>query len=155
LSAEDLVNLLRVRELTIATAESLTAGLISSELAAVAGASKALKGGVVTYQDEVKVSSLGVREETLKQYGAVSSQVAIEMAQGALAKFSADCAVSSTGIAGPDTVEGKPVGLVFIGFADQAGVVSKELNLSGDRAQIRKMAAIAGIELALEILQNR
>jgi PncC family amidohydrolase len=155
LSAEDLVNLLRVRELTIATAESLTAGLISSELAAVAGASKALKGGVVTYQDEVKVSSLGVREETLKQYGAVSSQVAKEMAQAALAKFSTDCAVSSTGIAGPDTVEGKPVGLVFIGFADQAGVVSKELNLSGDRAQIRKMAAIAGIELALEILQNR
>jgi len=155
LSAEALVKLLRDNGLTIATAESLTAGLISSELAEVAGVSKAFKGGAVTYQDEVKVSALDVNQETLQTYGAVSSQVAIEMAQGALAKFSADCAVSSTGIAGPDSVEDKPVGLVFIGFANHAGAVSREFKFSGDRAQIRKMSAQAGIEFALENLQNR
>jgi PncC family amidohydrolase len=155
LSAEDLVKLLREKKLTIATAESLTAGLISSELAEVAGVSKAFKGGAVAYQNEMKVSILGVSKETLQKYGAVSSQVAQEMAQGALEKFSAACAVSSTGIAGPDTVEDKPVGLVFIGFADQGGVVSKELNLSGNRAQIRRLTAAAAIEFALENLQNR
>lgn len=155
MTAQALVDLLKERNWTICSAESLTAGLISSSIAQISGASKVLKGGIVTYTNEIKTDLLGVKSQTLDEFGAVSAEVAKEMAQAAKEKFQSNCAISATGIAGPEAVEGKPVGLVFIGFADENRLLVKELNLTGSREQIRQESALTAINFALSNLQKR
>ena len=110
------VSKLREKSLTLATAESCTGGLVGKRITEIPGCSEIYLGGIISYGNGVKIKQLGVREETLKQYGAVSEQTALEMCKGAAENFGADIGVSTTGIAGPDGgSDEKPVGLVYVG----------------------------------------
>ena len=116
--AEDLLALLRSRGLKLATAESCTGGLIAGLFTEIAGASDVFERGFVTYSNAAKVGDLGVDYDLLRAHGAVSAEVAKAMATGARRNSAADVAVSVTGVAGPGGgSEGKPVGLVYIGWA--------------------------------------
>ncbi|MEI6131591.1 MAG: competence/damage-inducible protein A [Bacillota bacterium] len=143
---EVVVELLKANSMKIATAESCTGGLLASRLIDVAGASKVFEQGYITYSDSSKVSELGVDEKTIDMFGAVSEEVALEMARGLFKKAKVGVAVSLTGIAGPGggTTE-KPVGLVYIAFktTDKEWVV--KLNLWGDRTRIRLMSVLTAL----------
>lgn len=138
--------------LTIATAESLTAGAVAATLADVPGASAVLRGGVVSYAVDVKASVLGVDAERLAEYGPVDAQVAEQMAAGARAVCGADLAVSTTGVAGPDAHGGAEVGTVYIGWASAAGTGHELLHLDGDRAAIRSASVRAAVVALLRLL---
>ena len=138
----------------LATAESLTGGLIGGTITAVPGASKVYAGGVVSYTNEVKNRVLGVPQEYLDNLGAVSGPVAKAMAEGARRVLNADAAVSVTGLAGPDGDEfGHPVGTVFIGYADEKGALSREYHFQGGREEIRQKTVEAALMLVLEMNQ--
>ena len=132
---------------TISTAESLTAGMVSSAICDVPGASGCFLGGVCAYQDEVKEDWLGVPEAVIQSHSAVSAPCARAMALGAKEKFASDFALSTTGYAGPT---GENVGLVYVGIAHPGGVRVHRLQLSGSRQGIRKMT----VQIALHILQK-
>lgn len=141
--------LLRDSGKTLAVAESCTGGLIAKLLTDVPGSSDYFLGGVVSYGNDAKRELLAVRRETLEEHGAVSSQAALEMARGALARFDADIAVAVTGIAGPDggTPE-KPVGTVFFALARRdGGETAKKREFNGDRAAVRQAASLHALEL--------
>lgn len=141
---------LRERGLLLATAESCTGGLCAKRLTDVAGASQVFCGGVVSYTNDVKMRLLGVKEETLAQFGAVSGETAREMAEGARRATGADVAVSVTGVAGPSSDEmGNVVGTVFIAFSSERETVSEKLQLSGDREKIRQQSVNAMLWLAM------
>ncbi|MER2135262.1 MAG: nicotinamide-nucleotide amidohydrolase family protein [Arthrobacter sp.] len=131
----------------VATAESLTAGMVAAELGGVAGASAVLQGGVVAYQNTVKEHILGVDGALLASAGSVDARVAEEMAAGVRTLLNADYGLSTTGVAGPDPHDGKEVGTVFIGLAGPGGVTSCEFSFRGDRASIRSQACAAALEL--------
>lgn len=136
---------------SLATAESCTGGLVGGALTAVAGASSVYKGGVVSYQNEIKQRLLGVDAAVLRAFGAISAQVAMDMAAGARKALNADYAVSVTGLAGPGGDEfGNPVGTVFIGFADEDGAVAEKFLFSGDRDAVRSQAVDAALEMILK-----
>ncbi|WP_417220744.1 CinA family protein [Arthrobacter sp.] len=141
--------------LTVATAESLTAGWIAGAIADVPGASAVLRGGVVSYHNQVKQDLLGVDADLLRERGSVDQEVARQMAVGARESCTADVAVSSTGVAGPDAHDGKPVGTVYIGHASGSGSGARELHLSGDRQQIRAAARDAALEVLAELLESK
>lgn len=127
---------------TLATAESCTGGLIGKLLTDVSGSSAAYLGGIISYSNEVKHHVLGVPQELLDTYGAVSAQVAKAMAEGATHVIGADLAVSVTGIAGPKSDNtNKPVGLVYIAVTDGVTTDVQEYHFSGDRQQIRNATA--------------
>ena len=141
--AERLVALLDARGMTCATAESCTGGGIGSAITAISGSSAVYLGGVVSYANEVKSGVLGVKEDTLSKFGAVSSETATEMAVGAKRLTGADIAVSVTGIAGPGGGSAeKPVGLVWFGLASDSGVRTEKALFCGDRARVRKQAVV-------------
>jgi competence/damage-inducible protein CinA C-terminal domain len=125
---------LRESKLTLAVAESCTGGHLAHMITSVPGSSSYFIGGIVAYANEIKIKELGVQQSTLKQYGAVSEQTVIEMAQGVRKKFGTDIGLSTSGIAGPDggTPE-KPVGNVWIAYADKDKTVTRKLQLSKDR----------------------
>ena len=134
---------------TLATAESCTGGGIGAALTAIAGSSAVYKGGVISYTNEIKQNLLGVDSNLLEQYGAVSEPVAIAMAQGARNLLKTDIAVSVTGLAGPDGDDrGNPVGLVYIGYADDNTTICEKCYFEGDRDCIRCQA----VETALTII---
>lgn len=138
--AQATVEALRASGLTVATAESLTGGLIAATMVEVPGASEVVKGGFVTYQSVAKTMLLGVPEETIDRCNVVSAEVAIAMAQGARDRLGVDIAVSATGLAGPGggTPE-RPVGTVYLGIASAQGVRAIRLALSGTRDRIRQL----------------
>ena len=137
---------------TLATAESLTGGGIGAALTAVPGASAVYKGGVVSYTNGVKQGVLGVSQETLDRWGAVSSLTAEQMAQGVRRLLRADVAVSDTGRAGPGVDEfGHEVGTVFVGYADGDRNFAREYWFDGDREQIREQTIRAALNLILEM----
>jgi nicotinamide-nucleotide amidase len=140
------------RHALIASAESLTGGALGDLLSAAPGASDTYLGGVVSYSTEVKRKILGVSEQTVDRHGVVSAECAAEMAAGVRALLDADYGVSTTGVAGPTTQEGKPVGLAFVGVAGPDGVHTKELRLDGDRAQIRQQTVLEAVQTVLEHL---
>ena len=141
---------LRERGLLLATAESCTGGLCAKRLTDVPGASQVFCGGVVSYTNDVKMRLLGVKEETLAQFGAVSGETAREMAEGARRATGADGAVSVTGVAGPSSDEmGNVVGTVFIAFSSEQETISEKLQLSGDREKIREQSVNAMLWLAM------
>ncbi len=145
--------LLRAKGKTVATAESCTGGLIAKMLTDLAGSSDYFRGSVVSYANDVKEKVLKVPREMLIAKGAVSHEVAEAMASGVLKLADADYAISVTGVAGPGggTAE-KPVGLVFVGYADKSGKVSSEqLKLFGTRERIRERSAM----MALDILRRK
>lgn len=131
---------------TIATAESLTAGMVAAELATVPGASGTLRGGVVAYHNEVKEEILGVDHALLESEGSVDGGVAVQMAEGARRVCSADIAVSTTGAAGPEPHDGKAVGTVFIAVATASGVMVEDFSFDGGRQNIRQLACDAALE---------
>ena len=141
--AETLVELLKARGLTCATAESCTGGGIGSAITAVPGASEVYLGGVVSYANAVKEGVLGVAAETLATVGAVSSETAAQMAEGVRRLMKADLAVSVTGVAGPGggTPE-KPVGLVWFGLASADGVRTEKALFAGGREEVRAKAVL-------------
>jgi nicotinamide-nucleotide amidase len=147
------LDLCRKQGLTLAAAESCTGGLIAARLTGIAGASDAFRGGVVAYSDELKRAQLGVPEQVLAEHGAVSAQVAEAMAEGARRALGADVAVAVTGIAGPGgATPGKPVGLVFVHAAGADGSAALQLDLPGDRADVRSRATVGALHLLRRLL---
>jgi nicotinamide-nucleotide amidase len=140
---------------TIATAESCTGGSIAAELTSVSGSSKSFVGGVVAYDNSVKRELLGVREETLNAFGAVSEETAREMARGVRTRLHADIGLSITGIAGPTgATPDKPVGLVWVGLAHASGESTMRLNLSGNRSEIQRRATVAALGSTWRFVQS-
>lgn len=150
------LELCRTRRLTLAAAESCTGGMVAARLTSVAGSSDVFVGGIVSYANEVKVRELGVPDEFLRAYGAVSPEVAAAMASGVRDRLGADIGVSVTGIAGPGggTPE-KPVGLVYLNACGPDGnELADELNFPGDRATIRARATVAALHLVREFVSE-
>jgi nicotinamide-nucleotide amidase len=150
-------NLLAKRKETVYVAESCTGGLVGMRLTEIAGSSAYFLEGAVTYSNDAKKRTLGVSDETLETYGAVSSQTAEAMAAGMREYAGTDYAIAITGIAGPDGgSEAKPVGTVFVGYADRAGAKSLRLNLPGDRYLIRWRSSQAALDyLRRQILKSK
>ena len=147
--AETLLNAMRGRGMMIATAESCTGGLIVSTLTDIAGASDVVDRGFVTYSNEAKQEMLGVRAETLNAHGAVSEQVAAEMAAGALDRSRAGIVIAVTGIAGPGGSEHKPEGRVCFGITDHRGVRTETVEFG---ARGRDGVRAATVDHALDLL---
>ena len=138
LQAEDVLAAYRARGWMIATAESCTGGLIGAALTAIAGSSDVVDRGFITYSNEAKTEMLGVSASLIGRVGAVSEQVAMEMAVGALSRSRAFAAVSVTGVAGPGGGSAeKPVGLVWFGLATSYGVRAESMIVPGDRNAVR------------------
>ncbi|CEO06187.1 competence damage-inducible protein A [[Clostridium] sordellii] len=151
---ETVAKLLVEKNLTIAVSESCTGGMVSSTLIDYPGISQVFMEGCVTYSNEAKMSRLGVKKETLDNFGAVSTETAIEMAKGVAMNLKTNVGLSTTGIAGPGggTTE-KPVGLVYIGLYINGKTKVKKLNLAGSREKIRVKATKEALNfLRLELL---
>lgn len=171
-----LISVLRNRSETLSCCESLTAGLATARLASIAGASDVLRGGLVTYATDLKVTLAGVDADVVERYGVVSAAVAREMARGCRAACGSDWAVSLTGVAGPDPQDGHPVGEVWVGlagphwtasslaadlipvartrFALVPGAREPQRVIAGDRNEIRNAsvdAALRGVLRALGV----
>ena len=148
---------LKARGATLTTAESCTGGWIAKAITDIAGSSAWFERSFVTYSNEAKSQMIGVREVTLEQYGAVSEQVVIEMAIGALRAARADFAISVSGIAGPDGGSAeKPVGTVWFGIATAAGQgITQRECFEGDRESVRRQATAYALNLLWQqFLQN-
>lgn len=141
--AQRVVALLRERGETVATAESLTGGLVCAALVDVPGASEVVKGGVVAYAAEVKTSVLGVDAALIEREGTVHPQVARQLADGVRRRFATTWGLGTTGVAGPGAAEGHPAGTVFVAVAGPEGVSSTALTLTGDRSQVRNSTVAA------------
>ena len=153
--AEALLALARSRGAKIATAESCTGGLIAGAITDVAGSSDVFDRGFVTYSNAAKTEMLGVRAATLLQFGAVSEEVAREMADGALARSAAGLAVSVTGIAGPGGSEHKPEGRVCFGLAARTKETRTETVDFGPlgRAEVRRATVVHALHLLVQTLR--
>jgi nicotinamide-nucleotide amidase len=150
---QDIGNLLRQKGLTLGVVESATGGLISHRITNVPGSSDYYKGSVTAYSNEVKIKVVGVGENTINQYGAVSSQVAEEMAQGGSKVLAADICLADTGIAGPSgATPGKPVGLFYIGLSHNEVNYSQKHIFQGDREQNKRSAAEAALRWLKEYI---
>ncbi|MFD5214612.1 CinA family protein [Microbacterium sp. NPDC058345] len=153
--AATLLAALRRRGWTVGIAESLTGGAVAAELVSVPGASATLLGGIVAYATPVKRTLLGVDADLLATHGPVHADVAVQMADGVRAAVavdgrSADVGISTTGIAGPDSPDGQPVGTVHVGVVTPAGRRSRSFLFAGDRTAVRSQAVDAAIVAALE-----
>lgn len=148
--AEKLVALLKAQGLTCSTAESCTGGGVGAMITSVPGSSAVFAGGVISYSNEIKRSVLGVHEEDLDAYGAVSSQVVGQMADGARRMMRTDFAVAVSGIAGPDGgSEGKPVGTVWFALASADAVRTEKCLFAGDRDQVREQAVVHALGMLM------
>ena len=147
--AARLLDRLREEGRTLATAESLTGGLVGASLTAVAGSSDVYLGGVVSYAISIKTAVLSVPEALIADHGVVSEECAVAMADGARALTGADLAVATTGVAGPGPQDGVPAGTVWVAVSSGTDHAATELALSGGRDVVRRDAAAAALELAL------
>ena len=150
----EIVDHLREHGETISTAESLTAGSVSSQIVSIAGASDVFVGGITAYRDEIKVSHLHVDPLLISTHSVISEEVAVAMAKGAITSFGTTWAIATTGVAGPHTVDGYPVGSVWVAIE---GPISHtiELALSGDRESVRNAATSSAIATFARILRHR
>ena len=152
---EVVANLLIKNKVTIATAESCTAGLLSARLTDVSGSSKYFNGGIVCYSNELKHDLVNVKQKTLDRYGAVSEETARELAVNIAKKLKSEIGISITGIAGPDGgTEKKPVGLVFVGISYRNNVYIKKYNLTPNRNINRELTVILCLNEIRKILEN-
>lgn len=153
LSAE-LVAAARAQNMTIATAESCTGGLIGAAITATAGSSSIFHGGIISYHNDVKISQLSVDPKTLETLGAVSEAVAIQMAKGCRERLDVDIAVSVTGVAGPGGGSAeKPVGTVWVGIATQDGISAKLYNFPDmSRNKVRDHTCLAALKTLISAL---
>lgn len=153
--AEQVFATARGKNIMLATAESCTGGLVFATLTAIAGSSAVAERGFITYTNAAKTEMLGVPENLIKAHGAVSSEVATAMAQGALTHSPATMAISITGIAGPGgSTPTKPVGLVYIACAHKNGVRVVENKFTGTRTQVREQATYAALTLLMEEIKK-
>nr|WP_280267815.1 CinA family protein [Nocardia wallacei] len=139
------MRILKQGKLTVATAESLTAGLLAATIAGVPGASSVLRGGLIVYATDLKHTLAGVSEHTLTADGPVAASTAEQLAVGARTVCAADWGLGLTGVAGPEPQDGRPVGTVFLGLAGPEGTEVLRLKLSGDRWTIRMDAVRAAV----------
>ena len=152
-----LLDLCKQKQLTVATAESCTGGLVAAALSEIAGSSAVLDRGFVTYSNEAKQQMLGVTPATIDVYGAVSTECAAEMANGALAHAQVDLAVSITGIAGPTgATPGKPIGLVYFCAASRSGRVIAHDRKFGDigRSNVRHASVLQALAMLHELAEK-
>lgn len=152
--ARDVIDSALEAGLSVATAESLTAGMIAAALAEVPGASAVLQGGVVSYSNEVKARVLSVDRDLLAANGSVDGEVARQMAVGARECCLSDLAVSATGVAGPEAHDGKDVGTVFLGFAHPGGSGYAEHHFSGNRESIRAESTVTALILLISTIHS-
>jgi len=150
---EILGELLRRKKLSLSAAESCTGGRIGDKITNVPGSSDYFLGSAVTYSNEAKTALLGVKDKSLKAHGAVSEQVAGEMAVGCRKLFGSDIAVSTTGIAGPTGgSKEKPVGLVWFGVSDGRTTKTERTVFSGDREQVKEAASLHAMAFILDFI---
>lgn len=150
--AREAIAALTARGLTVCTCESLTGGMICSTLVDVPGASKAVRGGLITYQTDVKTLLAEVDAALIEEKGVVSTEVAAAMAEGARKRLQSDIAVSATGMASPGEPHEPPAGTVFVGVASDRGTRTIPLQLRGSRAEIRQATVRAAIgEIIVEV----
>lgn len=154
MSAETLIKLAHSKGVRIAAAESCTGGMVAAALTEIAGSSNVFDRGFVTYSNDAKIEMLGIKPETLEKFGAVSEQIAWEMAEGALGRSKADLALSITGIAGPGGSDFKPEGRVCFGLARTGTETYTETVEFGaiGRAQVRAASVALALEMLLESL---
>jgi nicotinamide-nucleotide amidase len=151
---EEIGDLLRRKGLTLGVVESATGGLISHRITNVSGSSDYYKGSVTAYSNETKIKVVGVEADTIEQYGAVSHQVAEEMAQGGRKLLAVDVCLADTGIAGPaGATPDKPVGLFYLGLSHRSGTLSQRHEFHGDREQNKRSAAEAALSWLKEYLE--
>ena len=153
--AAAVLDLLRERAETVATAESLTGGLVCATLVDAPGASAIVRGAVVAYTADVKSQILGVDDAQIASNGTIDAEVARQMAEGIRLRLGATWGVATTGNAGPESSEGKPVGTVFIAVAGPRTSAVRELSLSGDRTAIRRSTTAAALSLLLGTLEEQ
>ena len=147
MTAQALIRGLQAQGLTVATCESLTGGMICAALVDVPGASRVVRGGLITYQTDTKSLLAGVDAGLIETHGVVSAEVARAMAAGTRDALHADIAVSATGMASPGEIGDPPAGTVFVGLASAAGVQAVELHLTGDRQAVRQQTVDTAIKL--------
>ena len=148
--SSEINKLFREKGLTLGSVESFTGGLFAKEITAVSGASRFYKGGLVTYATEEKARLLGISQEDIDKYGVVSKEIALQMAEKGQKVLDVDVCISFTGNAGPDAMEGKPVGEVYIGLAYQDKIKVYPFLLKGDRNSIQE----EGVKNALDIIRK-
>jgi nicotinamide-nucleotide amidase len=153
-TAADIIARLAAGGHSVATAESLTGGLLAAALTDIPGASAAFRGGIVAYATELKAVLLGVDPAALDRQGAVSAEVAGAMAGGVAARLGATYGVSTTGVAGPDPAEGKPAGTVFIAASAGRQPRVQRLALAGSRDDIRRETVAAALALLLVMMRE-
>ena len=150
-----LLELLSKHNLKIATAESCTGGLVAGVLCDISGISAHFEEGYITYSEDAKMKNLGVLQETLEHFGVVSCEVAEEMAMGAAERANADCAIATTGIAGPTGgTEENPVGTVCFACVVRNQVLTERMIFEGNRMEIRMQAAVYAIEMLCDYIES-
>ncbi|HLI37095.1 MAG TPA: nicotinamide-nucleotide amidohydrolase family protein [Streptosporangiaceae bacterium] len=149
--ARQVIASLRASGQTVATAESLTGGLVAAALTSVPGASAVVRGGIVAYTSDLKAALLGVPASMLGEHGAVHPGVAEAMAAGVRERLGAAYGVATTGVAGPDPADGQPVGTVYIAVSGRGGTVVRGATFGGDRGRIRRLT----VECSLSLLLGR
>jgi nicotinamide-nucleotide amidase len=152
--AAEILDTLAARGQTLAVAESLTGGLLAANLVNVPGASRVFRGGLVVYATDLKATLAGVPDDLLARRGPVDPDVALALARGARERCSADWALATTGVAGPESQGGAAVGTVFVAVAGPAGSRVRECVFTGDRSTIRTAAVTAALVLLAEQLRS-
>jgi nicotinamide-nucleotide amidase len=153
--AQEIVNLLREKGLTLGAVESATGGLISSMITSVPGSSDVYLGSVISYSNDVKVKVIGVRVAAIEKYGAVSAPVARQMASGGRKLLNLDICLADTGIAGPSgATTTKPLGLFYLGLATPNGVHSEKRIFKGTREENQRAAALEALSWVREFLRK-
>jgi PncC family amidohydrolase len=138
----EIIDIMREKKLTLGTVESATGGLISHLITNIPGSSDVFQGSIISYSNEIKMKTVGVKAETLKKYGAVSARAAEDMASGGRTVLGVDICVADTGIAGPGgAAPGKPVGLFYLGLANKDGTFSRKHLFKGTREENKQQAA--------------
>ncbi|MEV4200844.1 CinA family protein [Micromonospora globbae] len=148
--AAGVVHSLSQRHETLATVESLTGGLLSASIVEIAGVSGVYRGGLVVYATELKSELAGVPAGLLAERGPVDPDVAVALAEGGRRRCGADWGLATTGVAGPEPQDGKPVGLVYVAVAGPGGSTVRELDLDGGRDHVRSAAVIEALRLLAE-----
>ncbi len=152
--AKTIHSIFKEKDLSLSAAESCTGGLICHYLTAVPGASTFLQAGIVTYSVESKKRILGIPDRVFSSHGIVSEQTALQMAKKVRALTKTDVSISTTGNLGPDVLEEKPKGLIFVAVSSKKGTVSKKLQLKGTRAQVKEKAVLAALKFLAEVVSS-
>lgn len=151
---EKVHELFKGKGLTLSVAESCTGGLISHYITELPGASTFFVAGIVSYSEDVKKNILGVSSKTIQQHGIVSEETAREMAEKVCSITKTDCSLSVTGNLGPDVLEGKEQGLIYIAASKKGETILQELRLKGNREENKEEASLAALRLLIKMVEN-